>query len=69
MKETEFDRYERMKKLERETEVEKRKLGEFNQTKKEKRRKLNVNSKKHNWNQVYALTASDDEYDEYDGEM
>lgn len=64
MKETEFDRYDRMKKLER--ELEKRKLTEANQKSKSEKTKSLLSPKKQNWNQVYALAVGDDDYDEYD---
>lgn len=62
MKETEFDRYERMKKLERKAEVEKHKSEELEEGKKIKRHRQKT-QKKHNWNDAYALTASSDEYE------
>lgn len=64
MKETEFDRYDRMKKLER--ELEKRKLTEANQKSKSEKTKSLLSQKKQNWNQVYALAIGDEDYDEYD---
>lgn len=63
MKETEFDRYERMKKLEKEAEVEKRKLTEANEKKKGGRPKLGAGQKKH-WSQVYSLAMGDDDYED-----
>ncbi len=65
MKETEFDRYERMKKLEREAEVEKRKLLESDDKLETKgnKSKLRANNKKNNRNKSYVL-ATGDEYDE-----
>lgn len=66
MKETEFDRYDRMKKLEKEAEVEKRKSNEFSNKIKSKKQKLVGSQKKQNWNQVYTLATANDEYDAYD---
>lgn len=58
-KESEFDRYDRMKKLEREAEVEKRKaLGEIK--KKGGRPKiLQSNCNPKNWNQNYETDIED----------
>lgn len=61
-KETEFDRYERMKKLEKEAEVEKRKLEGSVSKKKSGKPKLEADSKKQKWSMAYNISVDDDEY-------
>ena len=68
-KETEFDRYERMKKLEKEAEVAKRKSAgmEDENRKKGGKPKMVKAPRKNNWNQTYALAMGEDEF--YDDEF
>jgi len=68
-KETEFDRYERMKKLEREAEVAKRKLADPDDENRKKggKPKMGKAPKKTNWNQSYAFAMGEDEF--YDDEF
>jgi len=64
-KETEFERYERMQKLQKEAELTKRKaLGtEISSSKKKKRLKTGGGTKNRNWTREYELGILDE--DEY----
>ena len=63
-KETEFDRYERMKKLEKEAEVAKRKSADMDDENRKKggKPKMGKAPKRNNWNQNYALAMGEDEF-------
>lgn len=66
-KETEFDRYERMKRLQREAEAQRRKEMdvEIGKNKKKGRVKLsNSSSRKKDWTKDYVAGFDEDEYDE-----
>ncbi len=61
-KETEFDRFDRMKKLEREAEVEKRKTMDLltDQKKKGGRPKPSGNAEKKSWGKSLSLAMDED---------
>lgn len=60
-KETEFDRYERMKKLEKEAEVEKRKSEGSGNKKNTGKSKLSADPKKQKWSMAYNISVDDEE--------
>ncbi|HOQ17078.1 MAG TPA: hypothetical protein PLC16_05885 [Defluviitaleaceae bacterium] len=65
-KETEFDRYERMKKIQREMEIQKRKeMDDFRAGKNKKKKKMGFsenNTRRKDWTKYYE--ADMDDYDE-----